>query len=598
MATKGIYFAGRTILIPGAYAVGDSSDLVEVNLGALNIVMLIGSAQGSEPNKPLFFTASSQDRALALLRSGPLYEAARAAWNPSSTEGVNGADVLITLRVDPATQAVNTFVDTEVVPAPAFTVKARDWGKHGNGNQVQILAGVASAGLRRIKVKKLEDGVDQTSPDLGEVLQVAYSGNGTATVQIHSVAGVPTLEVFVTGSTDGTAGFAVALDLPSVDKLEELAAFVGSQTGFNVKLLGGAAIPSVQLDPMAAPVALSAAGTKILAVNGACVDWINRFGASISATFAGNAAPVAIVAPIFLAGGTNGVPTLTNWKNGLKKLESEPGYFLVPATGDALVHNAALDHVIRMSDVKIKRRRVLYAGHEIGDVTFAPDGSVDLTALSTRIFNLNAARTVFATPGTYEESGGATVLFGSWLLAAKLAGIKAGNKPQESLTFKYVRTLGLEGDFDASVQEQGIQAAATMVVKVPNKGFRVVLGQCAQLRSTNVIESEPSVLHCADTLLTNLEVFLEEKYTAVPASGDIRVILNSIKADVLEIGAEAEALGMIVSGTKDGKVVPAMDKVKVSYKNRTYSVEFSAALSEPGNYITAVAHWRAVEGSV
>ena len=598
MATTGIYFGGRTIKIPGAYAVGDASDLIEVNVSALNVVMLIGSSQGGKPNTPLFFNSANQAKALSMLRGGPLYMAAQAAWGASNTEGVNAADVIICLRVDPATQAVNSFIDEQTTPALAFDVLARDWGKHGNGNQVQILAGANNAALRRISIKKIEDSVNQVSPDLGEVLTIAYTGNGTASVQVHAVAGVPTLDVAVTGATDGTAGFSIALDSAAVDTLQKLAAFISGQTGYNVKLLGGSTIPSVQLDPMATPAVLASAGVKLLAVNGACVDWINRYSVSCIATFRGNAAHVAIAGPVFLAGGADGVPSLTNWQSGMRKLETEPGYFLVPCTGDPLVHAAGLDHVIRMSDVKVKRRRVMYAGHEVGDVVFSPDGTVNYANLADRVFALNSARVVFATPGIQEQVNGTVQTFGSWLLAAKLAGLKAGNKPQESLTFKYVRTLGLEGDFDTATQEQIIDTAATQVVKVPNKGFRVVLGQCAQLRTTNVIESEPSVLHCADTLLTNLETFLEEKYTGVPAAGNIQLILASIKKDCENIGKQAEALGMIVSGYVNGQLKPALTVNRVSFANRTYAIDLSAALSEPGNYITVMAHWQAVEGAV
>jgi hypothetical protein len=586
MATRGIYFGGRTILIPGAYAQGDASDLVEITVGALNIVMLVGESEGGEPNTPLVFNAAGQDAALAVLRGGPLYEAARATWNPSPSSA--GADVVIAVRVNPAVRASHTFLSGAATPDNCLTVRARDYGKHGNNAQIQILAGTADADARIVKVRKLEDGVDQTSPELGKVLGLAYTGNGTATAEVVEVYGEPRLVLSVTGATDGSASFTKTLTDADVATIAKLAGWLNAQTGFTTKVFGHDTMASALLDRTAAPVPLSSTPTALRGVNGAIADWLNRFSpAAIAEVLTLDA--VAPAGPVFLSGGGNGAPTLVHWKNALKQLESQPGYFLVPCTGDALVHQACLEHVLRMSDIKIKRRRQLWVGHDPGLVTFSPDGTVDFDALEAAIFTLNSERCVYATPGIYRESGGAKTLFGSWLLAAALAGMKAGGMPQESLTFKYVSALAVEGIFDSLEQEQAILAAATPLVPVPNKGFQVVLNQFAQTRTTNVLEVEPSVLHCADTLLTNLEMVLGEKYTGKPVTSDVTFRLNQIKGDTEKVLAEARRLGMLVG---DAKVT------RVTYQNRTYAVELKAAIAEPGNYITIAAKWQAVQGSV
>lgn len=587
MATRGIYFGGRTILIPGAYAQGDASDLVEITVGALNIVMLVGESEGGEPNVPLTFNAAGQDAALSMLRGGPLFEAARATWNPSPSSP--GADVVIAVRVNPAVRASHTFLNGAESPANCLTVRARDYGKHGNNTQVQVLAGTADANARVVKVRKLEDGIDQASPELGKVLGLAYTGNGTATAEVEEVEGVPHLVLSVSGATDGSASFSKALTDADVETIAKLAAWLNAQTGFTTKVFGHDGMASAQLDRTATPIPLSSAPTALRGVNGAIADWLNKFCPAAVAEVVSLASPVAPAGPVFLAGGANGAPTLQHWKNALKQLESQPGYFLVPCTGDALVHQACLEHVLRMSDIKIKRRRQLWVGHDPGLVTFSPDGTVDFEALETAIFTLNSERCVFATPGIYRESGGAKALFGSWLLAAALAGMKAGAMPQESLTFKYASVLGVEGIFDSLEQEQAILAAATPLVPVPNKGFQVVLNQFAQTRTTNVMEVEPSVLHCADTVLTNLELVLGEKYTGKPVTSDVSFRLNQIKGDTERVLGEAKRLGMLVG---DFKVT------RVNYANRTYNVELKAAIAEPGNYITLTAKWQAVQGSV
>lgn len=597
MATKGIVFGGRTITVPGAYGFGDASDLVDISIGALNVVMIAGEAEGGQPNTPLIFGVGSQDRALKMIRGGNLAEAMHAAWNPSPDSTIKGADVIIAVRVNPATRAGTILLDTAGTPANAIQIYDRDWGKHGNGTQIGILAGKVDDTLRRVVVKKVADGVNQTSPDLGEILTIAYTGNGTATVDLNIVSSVPNLVVAISGATDGSASFTVDLTGKAVKTIEKLAAFIQAQTGFNVKVLSSPQMPSAQLDPIGTAVPVPSTGAILRGINGACVDWINRNAISAIAEFIGNAATVAVIGPVFLTGGTEGTTTINEWKQAFAKLGNEPGYILVPCTDDEAVHAAATDHIITMSDIKIKRRRQGYYGHGIGDVVFAPDGSVDITNLADRIFRINSDRVVFATPGVYvNDMNGDNTLFPSWLLAAIMAGIKAGGDPQQALTGKYVKITDVEGNYDPTLEEEVIAAAASYVTKVPNKGFRIGIGQLAQLRTTNTLQSEPSVLHVADVVLTNLEDYLGDKYVGIPPTSVITVRLNQIKRDVEKMLDQAAADGMLVGGLKDGKAVGPYRNVKVTFSNRTYAVEFEASIAEPGNYITILAHWSAVQG--
>jgi hypothetical protein len=598
MATKGIYFGGRTLKIPGAYGFGDASGLIEISIGALNVVMLMGSSLGGQPNTPLLFNLATETQAVAMLRGGPLQQAIQAAWHPSPDTAVNGADVVIVMRVDPATQSQHTFLDTEAVPAPALTVLSRDWGKHTLNTQVGFLAGLADPTLRRVSIKKLDDADQLVSPDLGNVLGLAYAGNGVATAQVHLVGGVPTLEVLVVGATDGSAGFPVDLTSAFARTVELLAAFISSQTGFNSKVFGASQMPAVQLDPMAAPAPVAAAVVALRAVNGALVDFINANSVSSTAVFNGNGAPVAITGPVFLTGGTDGIPTGANWTAGLHKLESEDGYILVPLTSDPLIQASCLNHVLAMSDITIKKRRVLYVGHGIGDVIFAPDGTVDSTNVRDRIFNLNSGRVFFATPGSYENTGGVKTLWPAWINAAKAAGIKAGGLPQEGLTHKYIQSLGLEGDYNRTAQNTLIDEAASYVIKVKNKGYRFEIGQSAQVRTTNVLESEPGVLHVSDALLTNLENLLEDKYVGVPPAADVASTVNALKRDAERVCEEAANLGMLIAGQDDqGNAVPAFKVTKASFKNRTYHVEVVAAIAVAGNYVTIAAHYIPLQGA-
>lgn len=588
MAQSGIYFGGRTITIPGAYAVGDDSALLQVQLGALNVVAIVGSARGGKPNTPLFMNLANKEAGLAMLRGGDLYEAAKKAWTPSPDR--RGADVIIAVRPDPAAQAQTTFNDGETTPAPALRAKARDWGEHGNGTQVQILPGQADATLRRVSIRKVEDNIDTVSPDLGNLLGLAYSGNGTAaTVDIGDVSGDWTLTVAVTGATDGTAGFVKKLTDRDVKTIGKLVKWLNAQNGFSANLQGGETIPSERLDPIGTPVALDTAPVALRGINAAVVDWMNRFSPATVGEYVSNLFPVALSAPTFLTGGEDGTLSLAEWRAALRVLETEAPYFVVLASDDPAVHQAGLEHVLAMRDVKRKARRVLYTGGGIGQVVFNPDGTADLSDLEQAIFNLNSEAIVMPTPGIKDfDEDGEVVQRPSWYLAAALAGIKAGGRPQDGLTYAYVSAQGLEGNLNPSDLEKAIAIGASPVISVKGKGYRVVFGQCAQVRTTNVRQSEPSVLHCADTLEANLELFLEEKYTGKPVGSNLGLYLQQVKRDAQRVIDEGIALGLCLG-------ISVVEKV--AYANRRVDIKTKVYVTEPTNFITITNSYQPIVGA-
>lgn len=600
---RGIVFQGRLIKIPGAYGYGEPADPVVVNPVALNVVALVGESLGGEPGKPMFFNLSGRDRALDYLRGGPLHTAARAAWAPSGD--MPGADVIICVRTNAALKATATFDDTAA--ADAIKVSDRDWGVHGNGTQIAFLAGKGDPTLRRVGVRKMADAIDQISPDLGQVLKVSYTGDGTATIQVTQAAGVGTLTAVVTGATDGTTGFTFTLTDAGVNTIEKLANMIASLAGWNARVMGNAQMKSNWLDAMAAPAALEGvdpdgAGAQVapktpvtlLAINGACVDWINRFAVPAEAELLAWGVSVAVTGYQFLTGGAEGVSDIDAYKDAFAKLSTEPAYFIVPCTDDPLVVSAALEHVVAMRDVKVKRRRQLFAGHALADVTFAPNGQIDISVLADRIFTMNSFAASMFTPGIELEDEGEVKLFASWAFAAAAAGLKAGGKPQMSLTYKYIKCLGVQGNYDPLTEEMLIDAGASYLVKVPQRGFRIGMSQTAQLKSSVPFYCEPSMIHVADTILTDMELTLGEKYTGVPPERDLAIQLNRLKRDAERVFQEYVDDGALV-GTDEN---PAFVITRVGFANQTWQVEAKAGIGEPGNYITILAGWTAVSGSV
>ena len=713
MATKGIVFEGRKILIPGAYGYGEPLNPVEFNAVALNVVCLVGTSKGGEPHKPMYFGIGSQDSAHRLYRGGNLPIAARAAWNPSPDEKFKGADVICFMRVNRAIAATTTLSNADSVEV--IKVTDRDWGEHGNGTQVGITVGRFDASLRRVRIKKTTDGIDLTSPDLGKIMRVAYTGNGTASAQVRdyvdtltflklqyngdatavkvqvklkngsttdkemvftvteaeddpaedftvdlvnpsydtleelaayidtkpgfnatvlpggvgqpsNLLNINAAEVTVpTGGTDhvnlsadmesgrelvvtvtpagggvvhdGSASFTVRLGTKGVETIEKLAEYIDSQSYFNVSVLGSGGMPSSHLDDLDAT-ALDAVGFEFRSINGAIVDYLNRFGAIVKGELLKvGELPVAATGLVSLTGGSEGPPpSINDWKNAFARLMQEHIYFLVPCTDDELIIQAALDHVVTARDIKVKRRRQLFCGSALDDVDFSNPLFTTIDGLKNRIFDINSSAASCFSPGVYVEVEGEEKLMPSWVLAAAAAGMKGGGKPQMSLTYKYFRFLGLQGDFDPTAEEEVITAGASYMVKVPNKGYQLRVSQTTNLRTGVPFYSEPSMIHVADTILTDLELTLGDRFTGVPPEKNVKIILNQIKSDTEYVLQKYQDEGALV-GNDD---VPGYKVTRVSYlpNERRYHVELQAEIGVPGNYITIKAGWTTTAASV
>ena len=106
MATKGVYFNGKLLTIPGLYATVDSTmNSSKAAVGA-KVIGLIGECTGGEPDTVQFF--SDPSIAKKVLKSGELLTAMNKAWNPVSKTktGVtlSGADIIAVIRANKATK--------------------------------------------------------------------------------------------------------------------------------------------------------------------------------------------------------------------------------------------------------------------------------------------------------------------------------------------------------------------------------------------------------------------------------------------------------------------------------------------------------------
>jgi hypothetical protein len=609
MAQRGIFFAGKQILIPGAYADYKSLTPTPINVAATNVVAILGKSAGGKPFAPTGIGGGDMDRVQAIFRSGDLVDGAEMAVYPlgrNVEDNPNpGATELILMRVTPATQS--TLDLTNNTPATVGTIASLDYGEYTRGHQIGVFAGTKTNTVK-VVIQNALLGIKEQEDNLGDVLGIKYSGNGTAKLEISDTSFKVTLTP-ASSNPDGSTGFEVLWTNSEIKTIQQLAAYIATQPKYTVVLYGAPNMLPKHLDRIASPgTTLNTTEVLVKATVGATADWINRNSRLVKFTLAD---PLVLNSPLKqigftnLASGVDGTESVADWKKAINLLRDQPCYFVVPiltgldASNEALVRDALIAHVLEMSDIKVKKRRVVFLGHRRGLIVddVASPGKADVTAVEAIATTLNTSRAVFVSPGLTRKILDVDKDVNSYLIAAAAAGIKAGAPPQRPLTLRKIQAASLEWNFDITAQEKLVKMGASYVV--PHKGkFRFGIGQTTWLQDFDPVKSEISLVHIGDTIAATAENELEEKHGAKEFGGPRH--LAAFKADFEDILEESRKLGMLVDGNDPvtGEFVPAYRNVKVSFASRRWSASCSATAAEPGNYITIEIGFGSASGSV
>lgn len=117
--TKGVYFNGKLITLPGAYSSVESTMTATRTGAGAKVVALLGECTGGEPGALQLF--SEPNVAKKVLKSGDLLKAAQKAWNPVSAtkDGVElgGAYTIACIRTNQATKGVSKIEVPVNIPA-------------------------------------------------------------------------------------------------------------------------------------------------------------------------------------------------------------------------------------------------------------------------------------------------------------------------------------------------------------------------------------------------------------------------------------------------------------------------------------------------
>lgn len=558
-----VFFNGRLWVSPATMSLVDDSAMYNRNLSVGNLVALIGPSVGGKPNTALRFGSASD--AKAVLRDGDLLRAVEKAFDPSAQ--TYGPTTVVALRVNPATQASLAILDG--VAATCITLTSTDYGLYTNQIKVKIESGTNG--------KKLTTqlGTDYYSIDdaYRNAFTVLYGGaQASATV---TVDGTSCVLKAPTGTTVAT------IDLNTYNTVQKLVDRINTVASFTATVLDGNGERATlnALDYVTA--ADCKTGAKTVTANlQAIVDWFNGLGEGfVTATRgAGLGALPVNLAFTYLAGGSDGTTTNTEWGNCLTTLQAEDVQWVVPVTSTQSIHAMADTHCAYMSNIARMERRAI-----VGGASAATDAAAIAAAKA-----LNSDRTSYVHLGFYDyNTSGVLTLFEPYILAALLAGMFSGVNPGTALTNKTIKVRGLERKLKNPTDTDPLVDGGVLCVEDTKKGYKVVKSITTWLTNDNYNRVEVSTGVACDFVSRNVRDILDD-LRGEKGSPVLLAQAVSRTASTLKELSRPEPMGPAVLVGDDNN--PPYKNIVATIEGDVMRVEFQASPVVPCNYIPIVIH--------
>lgn len=446
------FFDGQLHISPGAFSSVNDSALLPKGLSAGNVLAVVGQADDGPPNTAV--VCQSPADALAILAGGKLYSAVKRAFSPSPETG--GPDKIIFVRVDPAVQGALQLRDS--LAAVVITLASNSYGLRGNQVKVKIEAATGGRGLK-ITTQR---GNDFYSGDniFRNAFSVQYTGGQASGVM--TINGSQAVLQAPSGTTVAT------IDLNTFSTVQKLVDNINAVAGFVATVLdGNGDTPTLQALDFVTSQDVKTALYTAKADLQAAVDWFNS-GAEgfVNATRATDVGTLPAVAGFtYLAGGSNGNTTNTEWANAFSTLQTVDFQWLAVASTSASIHAMADAHVQFMSKQGRKERRAI-----VGCAL----GTTDVAALALAKA-LNSDRTGYVHLGGYDyDSNGVLTLYDPSIVAAMVAGGFAGLPPGSAMTNKALNLRGVERNLRNPADTDALLLGGIIPIENTPTGFRVV----------------------------------------------------------------------------------------------------------------------------
>lgn len=482
-----VFFNGQLLVTPTTATAINDDAMRNQNLSVGNVVALVGKSAGGQPKTGLRF--GNPKDAKRVLGSGELLDAVLKAFKPSNQTG--GPLTVVAVRVNPATQASAVLKgagDTTVI-----NLQSTGYGLGENQIKVRIEDGSVSG-------KRLTTQLGSAYYTADNVGRVAFTVQYTGAEDVATMAVTGTTVTLSIGSTTPTV---VAIPLAEFKTVGALVDRINSISGFtaevqdrsdNKKTLNG-------LDFVTATdvkTAVYSAKADLQAV----VDWFCGNGEGyVTATRATGAGVPPVNIPFtFLAGGTDGTTTNTDWAEAFDALQTIDVQWLAPISGDASIRAMCDTHVQFCSNQLRRERRA---------ITGTPEATTDVEAKAAAK-ELNSDRTSLVHIGYYDyDETGELVLYPAYMTAAMIAGAFAGVSPGTPLTNKTLDVRGWERDLLVPTDTDALIPAGVLCVENTESGYKVVQSISTWLVNDNYNRVEQSCGVALDYVARNVRNALD-----------------------------------------------------------------------------------------
>lgn len=566
-----VFFNGRLLVSPATASLVDDSAMRNKNLTVANVLALVGTSEGGAPNTALRFGSPSEAR--AMLKSGPLLDAVERAFDPSPQ--TYAPSTVMAVRVNPAVQAALML---KASATNIINLQSTDYGLWTN----QIKAKIETA-TNKGKRLSTQVGNDYYTQDdvYRDAFSILYDG-AQATARMSITGTTLTLE-----APNSTA--VATIDLATYNTVRKLVDRINAVADFEAVVLDGndEKLTLNALDYASnadVKTALHTATANLQAI----VDWFNGYGEGyVTATRqAGIGVVPDNVAWTYLAGGSDGTTTSSEWADAFTTLQSEDVQWLVPLTSDASIHAQADTHCSFMSNVARMERRCLVGGAAAQTVAEAVAAAKAL----------NGDRTSQCYPGFYDyNADGVLTLYPSYMTAALVAAAFAGSNPGTALTNKALKVRGLESKLRNPTDTDVLIEGGVLCVEETQRGYKVVKSISTWLVNENYNRVEVSTGFAVDFTSRNVRNAVDDLRGAKGTPLTLAEAASRVETTLREL-ARPEPMGPgVLAGDAEN---PAYRNIQVSLDGDVMRIEFECSPVIPINYITVVLHAVPYSGSI
>ncbi|WZK93569.1 tail sheath [Bacillus phage BvP] len=494
----------------------DASNLGSANVLSEKPLILIGSANGGQPNVAHSITNYAQAR--ELFRSGDLLDAIEMAWNPSPT--AQGAGRIIAVRTDQATQAK--------LKQGGLIFTSKLYGADANGIQVEYGDNTLTKS-KRLSVYFTKERYEQVYDNIGNIFTVQYQGEeaqATIAVDVDKDTHLATRLVLSVGADEESLQAVRTYELGQgvYQDVNVLVNDINNLPDFEAQMnpLGGNKnIETQDLDGLKAQdvksgrVTLTAVGADL--VNQTANDSYIEITVDRSTDL-----PNSFVVTNLTGAKTEPAPA--SWADIYSKVADLGAYYIVPLTADAAIHGELSQFLRDESNNGNHLRGVVGGGF-----------NETMEQLRTRQLNLRNARvSVVGNSGIRRMSDGRVYNFPAYMYAALIAGIASGLEIGEPITYKHVNIESLDRKFTGDQLDQLNSSGVVMTEFVRTRSgshFRVVSDPTTYNVATEPVQNRISLGEISDFLTTDLRTMLDEDFigTRIKATS-ASIIKNAVES--------------------------------------------------------------------